>query len=368
MNMKIKKQLLLAVAVLLPLFPCFSQESDAPDPRMQSAPPVSAEASFFYDKLAPYGRWLWVAPHGWVWTPNNVSATWRPYTDGHWVYADCGWTWASDQAWGWAPFHYGRWFFNDHEGWCWVPGSEWAPAWVSWHWGDEWCGWAPMPPQVSWQTRADWDAIIPNFSWCFVPTHNFYDRHLDANLALVARNVTLLRLTRNITHLDVRDGHFFNLSLAPELVEKAVGRTVRHFEIAEVNSPAEALGPLKGKSAISFFRPLVTAAKVLFPLPGIGMAPSKAPEVTFDKLQRDQAAHRELVTQQTREKEALEKVHDAELRSPPRGVAAPELMQRHQAEHTAFNEHVARQNQVFEHQRQTAPPAPEKGGDRKSGQ
>ena len=30
----------------------------------------------------------------------------------------------------------GRWFFDDSYGWVWVPGSEWAPAWVAWRYGD----------------------------------------------------------------------------------------------------------------------------------------------------------------------------------------------------------------------------------------
>ena len=31
-------------------------------------------------------------------------------------------------------------------GWCWVPGYTWGPAWVSWRYGDGYCGWAPLPP------------------------------------------------------------------------------------------------------------------------------------------------------------------------------------------------------------------------------
>lgn len=31
-------------------------------------------------------------------------------------------------------------------GWVWVPGVEWAPAWVSWRVGGGYIGWAPLPP------------------------------------------------------------------------------------------------------------------------------------------------------------------------------------------------------------------------------
>ncbi len=74
----------------------------------------------------------------------------QPYaTNGNWMYTEAGWTWASDYNWGWAPFHYGRWFYENGYGWMWVPGSEWAPAWVSWSSGGDYYGWAPLGPSVS---------------------------------------------------------------------------------------------------------------------------------------------------------------------------------------------------------------------------
>ena len=48
--------------------------------------------------------------------------------------------------WGWVVYHYGRWAFEPGIGWFWVPGEEWAPAWVNWRYGDEYVGWAPLPP------------------------------------------------------------------------------------------------------------------------------------------------------------------------------------------------------------------------------
>ncbi len=316
-----------------------------------TAPPLNAEASFFYDQLAPYGQWIWIDPYGWVWSPNNVAAGWRPYTDGHWVYSDAGWTWASDQPWGWAAFHYGRWFFEANRGWCWVPGSEWAPAWVAWHWGDDYCGWAALPPGMDWQSRSSWDAVIPGFGWCFVPRRNFYDRHLVGEIALVARNVTLLRVTREVTQFERRGNVIMNLSLTPELVEKAVGRSVRRLEIAEVNSLGAMGAHAEGSSAIAFYRPEVRETRVITPLPRIQTTPA---EVTFEKLQRDEAAHRDLQAQQAREKEALAKIHATETRNPPPGVSASELMQRHQAERSEFNDHAARQTQVLEQRQKSS--------------
>src|SRR3954453_13302549 len=107
---------------------------------------ASVDLGFFYDSLAPYGNWIQRPSYGWVWTPREVSSTWRPYQTGHWVWSDEGWTWLSDEPYGWATYHYGRWYQDPEIGWAWVPGNDWAPAWVSWQEGQDYVGWAPLPP------------------------------------------------------------------------------------------------------------------------------------------------------------------------------------------------------------------------------
>ena len=100
----------------------------------------------FYDRLSPYGQWVWLQGQ-YVWVPDNVGPAWRPYTVGRWVYTDrYGWMWASNEPFGWATYHYGRWGFSNRVGWFWVPGSRWAPAWVSWRSSDDYLAWAPLPP------------------------------------------------------------------------------------------------------------------------------------------------------------------------------------------------------------------------------
>ncbi|HEY6554797.1 MAG TPA: DUF6600 domain-containing protein, partial [Vicinamibacteria bacterium] len=68
--------------------------------------------SYFYDNLSDDGEWFQDPRHGWCWTPYDMSADWRPYYDGHWVYTDYGWSWASNERWGWATYHYGRWMYD----------------------------------------------------------------------------------------------------------------------------------------------------------------------------------------------------------------------------------------------------------------
>jgi hypothetical protein len=103
---------------------------------------------FFYDNLDPYGSWREVGDYGYCWQPYGVEETWQPYSDGRWVYTDAGWTWDSDEPFGWAVYHYGRWANVDQVGWVWVPGTEWGPGWVSWRHSSQYVGWAPLPPEA----------------------------------------------------------------------------------------------------------------------------------------------------------------------------------------------------------------------------
>jgi hypothetical protein len=103
----------------------------------------------FYAALRPHGRWMQTEEFGTVWQPDEArqNAAWRPYCDGgRWVRTPRGLSWCSIYAWGWAPFHYGRWILHGRWGWVWVPGTRWAPAWVDWRDCPGYLVWAPLPP------------------------------------------------------------------------------------------------------------------------------------------------------------------------------------------------------------------------------
>src|SRR5580765_2962666 len=104
--------------------------------------------SDFYEPLTPHGEWVVIGSYGRCWRPVRVESGWRPYCNGYWQRTDAGWYWVSDEPWGWATYHYGRWDFTEQYGWYWVPQVQWAPAWVSWHEGGGYVGWAPLQPSV----------------------------------------------------------------------------------------------------------------------------------------------------------------------------------------------------------------------------
>jgi hypothetical protein len=319
--------------------------------------PASPAVGMFYDALAPYGNWFWLEPYGWVWTPNGMLSTWRPYTDGHWVYADCGWTWVSDWEWGWAPFHYGRWAYHAEHGWVWVPDTVWGPAWVAWNFGDPWCGWAPLPPLVAWETGPAWDFIIPPFCWSFVEVGFFTAPHIHQHIVPAARNVTLLHETKNITKFVRNDRQIVNVGIDPARVERAIGHPVPRLQVENFTTPTGKMGTVVQRDKLRVFRP------DLGPAPRPVVPPSSTAQqlsVSRDFLQRQDMERRRLAEDQAREAAQLQEIHRRELANPPQGLNVPSLAQRHFEEHRALNEQIARQNQLFEHRAQqgiSQPPA-----------
>ena len=163
----------------------------------------------FYTKLDRYGDWRETSDYGFVFQPREAqqSRSWRPYTDGRWVYTDVGWTWISEEPFGWATYHYGRWTRLRNIGWVWVPGDEWAPAWVSWRKSDEYVGWAPLPPEARFDRRTGIHNWSDNYydigpdQYSFVETRQFGAPRARRAVVPVERNVTIINQTTNVTNI-----------------------------------------------------------------------------------------------------------------------------------------------------------------------
>jgi hypothetical protein len=177
--------------------------------RSETRSETTATYGTFYQKLEPYGAWRETADYGYVWQPREAeeSREWRPYTEGHWAYTDAGWTWVSDESFGWATYHYGRWLRLRRVGWVWVPGDEWAPAWVSWRTSKDYVGWAPLPPEARFDRRsgihnwADSYYDIGPDQYAFVPGNEFGSQHLRRSVVPAERNVTIVNETTNVTNI-----------------------------------------------------------------------------------------------------------------------------------------------------------------------
>ncbi len=239
-----RTRIMLVVAVLV-LAPCGGRFI---------APPAHARTDIYLSfraDLAPYGEWSEYGDYGWVWRPRHVHHGWRPYVDGHWALTDAGWTWVADEPWGWAPYHYGRWFHDAGYGWAWVPGDEWAPAWVSWRHGGGVIGWAPLPPWATWSGGGiAADVYVEPAAFAFVAERDFIAPHLARFIVPTERNVTVINETRNITNYRLANDRVVNRSLDPREVERAVGRQIapRRVETLRAAAP-RAVGSARAQAA-----------------------------------------------------------------------------------------------------------------------
>jgi hypothetical protein len=216
---------------------------DEPPPEdIETAPETQGEVDLaaFREPLEKYGNWTQRAGSP-VWVPNDEPPGWRPYTTGHWANTDEGWTWVADEEWGWAPFHYGRWFFDRALGWAWMPGSVWAPAWVAWRSTDDYVGWAPLPPSVGFDVSTGLEAgavsRIYADHYTFVSAHSFLAPEVRAALVSPAHSVELCRRSHNMTRYSVTENHhIINHGVNVQHIEQVTGRRVPRLQIAASTS------------------------------------------------------------------------------------------------------------------------------------
>src|SRR5581483_7332346 len=108
-----------------------------------SAQYLPPDLQMYGGTLDRYGSWAYEASYGNVWYP-TVSPGWRPYYDGYFdPLPRFGWTWIGTSVWAWPTHHYGRWGYA-HSRWFWIPGHQWAPAWVHWGAAPGYVGWCPL--------------------------------------------------------------------------------------------------------------------------------------------------------------------------------------------------------------------------------
>jgi len=219
--MKIPKTLLILLAATAAL--------GAMAPRQARA---DVTVSFFYDSLDPYGEWVQTPDYGYCWHPTNVDENWAPYTDGYWAYTDEGWTWVSYEDYGGVVYHYGRWARLPGEGWVWVPGNTWAPAWVSWRSNDDYIGWAPLPPEARWSSGVGFSTWVdarfdigPGY-YSFVGVRDFGAPVLGAVILHRDRNVEIIGNTTNITNITVNNS---NVYVGGPRFDRVEARSARHI-------------------------------------------------------------------------------------------------------------------------------------------
>jgi hypothetical protein len=226
------KRKLFAVAVLALSWPAW-----------QVAKSADVSVDFFYNNLSG-GSWIEVADYGYCWQPDVVvsNTSWRPYSDGYWAYTDLGWTWVSYEDFGWATYHYGRWARLSDYGWVWVPGRdadlEWGPAWVSWRTGDQYVGWAPLPPEtigivergpISGAIDVEYD-IGPAY-YNFVDVRYIGEPVLRERIIDPVQNVTYIQQTTNVTNITYKNNVVYNYGPDVNVINARASRPIQRLRL-----------------------------------------------------------------------------------------------------------------------------------------
>lgn len=138
-----------------------------------SAEYLPAEVATYAGVLERDGDWQYDSTYGYVWYP-HVADSWHPYSSGRWSFVGSyGWVWVGTHRWAWPTHHYGRWGYSGRR-YYWIPGRQWAPAWVAWASSPSYVGWVPLGynnrPLVSIHIGASsgWRG------WTHVPARSFH--------------------------------------------------------------------------------------------------------------------------------------------------------------------------------------------------
>jgi hypothetical protein len=259
---------------------------------------AAVDLGYFYDDLASYGNWIERPSYGWVWTPRSVAASWQPYQSGHWVATDQGWTWVTSEPYGWATYHYGRWYDDPEIGWSWVPGNEWAPSWVSFQEGNNYIGWAPLPPSVT--IASGFDGLVSvslaPAAYLFVPEREFLAPSLGSYYVPRDRVDVIYRGTRNLTNYSYSGDRVYNRGVSVDRIQQVVGRPVTRYQLADLRTRGAAR--VQGNQ-VQVFRPQVQKANVQPPSARPVARKAVVNAAQFQQSHPDRAAARRAIAQGT---------------------------------------------------------------------
>jgi hypothetical protein len=241
---------------------------------------MSVSFQSFYDELSPVGEWIKISKDEinddlkdgegqgfssdiiqqdedvYIWRPTGVDDGWHPYLNGKWIYTTQGWLWASNYSWGWAVYHYGRWWNSKLYGWVWLPGHVWAPAWVRWKITDGHIGWCPLSPYAKWNiytgiTLNNYHYTHRDEDWIFVNKSGFMDEISQKNRVDVSRNGSYLQKANDVLNIKYENSRMQNYGPDVKDIENKLGKKIIAKEIKVTKNKNK---PLVGDNDVSIYK------------------------------------------------------------------------------------------------------------------
>lgn len=198
------------------------------------------DVNIFYGALEPHGEWIEIGYDDYVWRPYKSDHNWRPYSDGRWEWTNNGWYWVSYEDFGWATYHYGRWYNDDYYGWVWMPDNEWAPSWVEWRYNDNYVGWAPLPPYAKYNRRRgihfsiNWNS--GHTYWNFVRYNHFTSHNIHNHFVDRHHVKNVFKRTKHRTNYFDNNNRIVNGGVGRKFIEKKIGRKLKTRNISRTDN------------------------------------------------------------------------------------------------------------------------------------
>ncbi len=214
--------------------------------------------SFFYSSLSPYGEWVEIDYSLYAWRPLRVHYGWNPYASGRWIWTYYGWYWDSFEPFGWAVYHYGRWYYDDYYGWIWIPDYEWGPAWVEWRYTEDYVGWAPLPPyatfSISFGIRFSINWNSPHYCWNFIPYRYFCGYDVGKHLVGNRYKYRIYSNSKYRNDWGYDGGKIINRGVDRNFVERKSGSKIIERDVVETTRLRDLSGN-RDRDRITIYRP-----------------------------------------------------------------------------------------------------------------
>ncbi len=142
----------------------------------------------------------------------------------------------------------GRWAYMNGD-WGWVPGYEWAPAWVAWSGDNDYYGWAPLAPGLSLDVSF---GSIPSDRWCFVPSRYIYSTSLRTHFIDTRRNDEIYHHVSAINNMHVSGNIRYTAGPRREDVQRITHHTIQPRTINYSSKPGRTT---VGNKGVNIYRP-----------------------------------------------------------------------------------------------------------------
>jgi hypothetical protein len=220
---------------------------------------------------------------------------------------------------------------------------------VAWRCGSGWVGWAPLPPDVSWQPQVGLDLAGYDLDqhidrWYFTKAQDFGTSRVRVHVEPSDSKLALVKKTRDVTKY-APGPRPIEVGMRPDLIQKIGGTKIERYQIVDSSKPGPKTGIAIHGTQAEVYRPHVDLRSVVRERPSTAppeeqpkIAPRSVERTDREREAREREAESQVVAsqpvaqQKPEPKKPDQREFVRELRSPP--PQQPKVEARKEAEKT----------------------------------